>query len=269
MYIALVQPTEVLAGSAGDLLYVSTFSAFNEDWGLYESQQSARIVDEQLEIEVGAAQTAAWSAASPRFGDFDASVKAVAQQGPVDNAFGIAFGIRDIEDGVCTLPAVILCGIDEFLPLAGAALRQALDQGQSTEYIAFMISSDGYYSLWQSQDGSTKALSAWIASSEISQSLGAENTIRIYAQGSRYRFFINGSRVRLCIPEDRAAASTYAGGECIDGSMQETYQDDTIPPGKLGMIAQSTATGGGGVVVRFDDLIVYSPAEAGSKDARL
>ena len=73
MYSVLSQPTEVLSGAAGDLLYVSTFSTFNEDWDLYESQQSARIVDEQLEIEVGVAQTAAWSAASPRFEDFDAS----------------------------------------------------------------------------------------------------------------------------------------------------------------------------------------------------
>ena len=223
----------------------------------------------KLEIEVGVAQTAAWSAASPRFEDFDVRVTAVAHDGPLDNAYGLAFAVRETEDGVCTLPAVILCGIDELVPLAGAALRQALDQRQSTAYIAFMISSDGYYSLWQAEGGSTKALSAWIASSEIKQGLGAENTIGIYAKGSQYRFFINGSRVPLCIPDVRTAASTYAGGKCIDGSMQDTYLDDTIPPGKLGMIAQSTATGGGGVVVRFDDLVVYSPAEAGSGDARL
>ena len=80
------------------------------------------------------------------------------------------------------------------------------------------------------------------------------------ARESRYRFFINGAPVSLCLPDDPDATSTFVGGECMDGNMQDFYYDDSFKAGKLGLIAQSTAAGGGGVVVRFDNLLVFSPA---------
>ena len=269
MYNALTKSPEALVGEDGELLYVSTFAASNDDWDLFKGPQSAQIVAEQLEIAVAVPHTAAWSATSPRFAEFDATVTAVAHDGPIDNAFGLLFHVENRDEDDCTLPAVLLCGISELAPLVGAALRQVLDQRQTTSYRAFMISSDGYYSLWQTEAGATTALSAWIASPHITQGIGAENTIRIRARDSSYQFFINGSAVQLCIPDDRTTASTYAGGECIDGSLQDTFHDDRSRTGRLGMIAQSTATGGGGLVVRFDDMIVYSPAESGSEDVRL
>lgn len=268
IYNALARRADALAGADGELLYLATFAAQIDDWDLYAGKQSARIAAEQLEIAVGDPQTAAWSAASPRFSDFDVTVEAVAHDGPIDNAFGIVFYADDAVEGNCKLPAILLCGISELMPLAGAAIRQALDQ-HTTGYGAFMISSDGYYSLWKAEAGATKALSAWISSPRINQGLGALNTIRVVAIGSEYRFYINGSRVQLCIPNDAQAESTFAGGECIDGSLQDAYYDTTKRSGKLGLMAQSTATGGGGVVIRFDDLIVYSPVQPGSEDARL
>ena len=95
------------------------------------------------------------------------------------------------------------------------------------------------------------------------------NKIRILASHSDYQFFINHERVALCIPDDPAAASTYAGGECIDGSLRDALRDESLSQGKLGVIAQSTATGGGGVVVRFDNLIVFSPAAPRDEDVNL
>lgn len=269
IYSALMQPTEVLAGADGDLLYVAAFSNFNDDWDLFTGQQSAQINLEQMQISVEGSQTAAWSTARPRFSNFDVSIKAVAHDGPVDNAFGIVFHVDDLTESACTLPAVVLCGISELVPLAGAVLRQAFDQSQTTNYTAFLISSDGYYSLWRKEDGRNKALSAWIASPRINQGTGSENTIRVMADSGVYQFFINDTLIELCIPDETSAESTYAGGECIDGSMQDTYYDKMGRTGRLGVIAQSTATGGGGVVVRFDDMIVYSPAETKSEDARL
>ena len=268
-YSMLAQPTEALAGRDGALLYVSAFSAYSEDWDLFAGRQSARIVAEQLEISVADTRTAAWSASSPRFADFDVSVSASAIAGPLDNAFGLVFHVEEAADDSCTLPAILLCGIGELSPLAGAALRQAFDRRPTTSYKAFMISSDGYYSLWRTEDGAANALSGWIASPHINQGIGAENAIRILSRGSRYQFFINDVNVSLCIPDDVGAASTYSGGECVNGSMLDTYRDEMNRSGKIGLIAQSTATGGGGVVVRFDDMIVYSPAETGRGDARL
>lgn len=269
VYSALARRSYALTGKPGELLYVASFSGFAEEWDLYEGQQSARLVEEQLELGVSAPQTAAWSAARPQFADFDVSVLAVASAGPLDNAFGLVFHIRDDEPTGCDMPAVLLCGIEDLLPLAGAAFRQALDLKRSTEYFAFLISSDGYYSLWRTEAGGTRVLSAWIASEHIRQGLGEENTIRVIAQGARYQFYVNGVAHALCLPDNPAAASTFAGGECIDGGMRDSYLADASAMGQLGLIAQSTASGGGGVVVRFDNMIIFSPATIDEKEARL
>ncbi len=269
IYSALSSRGSVLAGAAGDLLYAATFSGFTDEWDLYQGQQSAQIADRQLELIVSAEQTAAWSAARPRFADFDVSVTAVADEGPLDNAYGLVFRVRSVEEGACAMPAVILCGLGDLMPLAGAAIRQVLDVSQSTNYFAFLISSDGYYSLWQTESGATQVLSAWIPSPAINQGLAMANTIRVTAIGSRHQFFVNDVPLKLCVPDDPNAVSTYAGGECVDGSLQDTYRDDSRSAGRLGLIAQSTTSGGGGVVVRFDDMIVFSSAERGDKDAKL
>lgn len=269
VYSALTEYSVALTGVAGELLYVASFSGFADEWDLYAGQQSARIAGEQLELSVSAPQTATWSAARPQFAGFDVSVQAVANEGPLDNAFGLVFYIRNDEQTDCDMPAVLLCGLEDLLPLAGAAIRQALELKHSTEYFAFLISSDGYYSLWQTKESQTTLLSAWIASDVIRQGLGAENTIRVIARGPRYQFYVNNVPHALCRPDDPQAASTFAAGECVDGSMQDSYLADASAVGRLGLIAQSTASGGGGVVVRFDNMIVFSPAEVDDKEARL
>ena len=258
-----------LGGSGGELVYLSSFSAFNEDWDLFAGSQYAQVVDEQLEISVSDASKAAWSSASPIFADFDLSVRARAQAGPIDNAFGIIFHADFADEQDCQLPAVALCGLSDLIPLAGAALRQILEPPQAAGYTAFLISSDGYYSLWRNEAGMSKALSAWIPSAAIKQGLGAENKLRVIASGADYQFYINGARVQLCLPDDREAASTYAGGQCLDGSMQDSYRDSSARSGRIGLIAQSTATGGGGVAARFDNVIVRMPGAWNADEARL
>lgn len=269
IHAALTSRDHALEGRPGALLYVSAFSGFADEWELYEGQQSAKVVDEQLELRVGSPQTAAWSSARPRFRDFDLSVTITASEGPIDNAMGLVYHLQEIADGACDLPAVILCPIEQLIPLAGAALRQLLEVTTAESHFAFMISSDGYYSLWKKQAGETRLLSAWIPSPHIEMGLGAANRIRIIARDSSYRFFINGAQVTLCLPDDAGARSTFAGGECIDGALQDVYHADSRHIGKLGLIAQSTATGGAGVVVRFDNLLVFSPSARRSGDVEL
>lgn len=268
IYASQLSHDQVLEGSPGTLLYVSAFSGFSDEWDLYDGQQSAKVVDEQLELTVTAPQTATWSRARPRFREFDLSVSVTATSGPIDNAMGVVFQAHSIEDA-CDLPAVILCGIDQLVPLAGAAIRQAFDASDGDGRLAFLISSDGYYSLRKVSAGQTQLLSAWIGMPHIKQGLGMANTIRIIARDSSYRFLINGAPVSLCIPDDAGATSTYYGGECIEGEMRDSYRPDSFKSGKLGLIAQSTATGGGGVVVRFDNLLVFSPADPADGDTKL
>ncbi len=269
IYASQVSGDQVLSGSPGELLYVSAFSGFSDEWDLYDGQQSAKFVDEQLELKVEAPQTATWSSARPRFREFDLSVSMTALEGPIDNAMGVVFQAPSLEDDACDLPAVILCGIERLVPLAGAAIRQVADAPESEVRHSFLISSDGYYSLRKASAGETQLLSAWIASPHIKQGLGVANRIRIIARDSSYRFLINGAPVSLCIPNGAGATSTYYGGECIEGEMQEFYRPEAFKSGKLGLVAQTTASGGGGVVVRFDNVLVYSPADPADGDAKL
>ena len=268
VHATLTDRVPELDGAPGDLLYVSAFSGFHDEWDLYDGQQSARIVDEELELRVASGQTATWSTARHHFRDFDLRVRATASQGPIDNALGLIYHARDRRDGECDLPAIILCEIDRLLPLVGAALRQAWPAPDPRGHYAFLISSDGYYSLWKTHAGSAKLESAWIASPHIRQGLGVENSLRVVARDSNYRFYINGAQVQVCIPAEAGAASTFVGGECIDGDMLDVYYDAARPTGKLGVIAQSTATGGGGVAARFDNLLVFSPSLPGAEDAK-
>ena len=269
IYAAQARTTYILEGNPGELLYVSAFSGFADEWDLYDGLQSAKIVEEQLELRVSSAQTATWSVARHHFRDFDMRVTVRAQAGPVDNAMGVVFHAQDQDEGACDLPAVILCGIEDLLPLAGAAFRQVQDRAETESRLIFLISSDGYYSLRRAAAGQTKVLSAWIPTPQINQGLGSTNTIRVVASDSSYRFFINGAAVALCLPSDAGAASTYTGGECVDGAMHDSFPLEDLRSGKLGLIAQSTATGGGGLVVRFDNLLVFSPTPPNAEDVQL
>ena len=268
IYAAMGERLPVLDGPPGDLLFLAAFSGFQDEWELYEGQQSARIQDEQLELVVSAAQTAAWSTARYHFGDFDVRVAARAIAGPVDNAFGLLFGVQDQSERDCDMPAIVLCGIDQLSPLAGAAIRQALNLAVSRDYFAFLISSDGYYSFWKTQNGKTQMVSAWIPAPQIKEGLGELNILRAIGHDLSYRFWLNGSPVELCLPDDPELASTYYGGECIDGSMRAEYRDSRLTVGKIGLVAQSTATGGGGITLRFDNLVVFQPADRG-EDVKL
>lgn len=264
----LARQEKLLTGTPGDLLFAAAFDGFLDDWTLYEGRQRAAIVDGELELAVAAAQTAAWSTAQHNFSDFDMQATARAIAGPIDNAFGILFRLNDARADTCDLPAIVLCGLEALVPLAGAALRQTLGEPPADRYFAFLISSDGYYSLWQVEAGSAHLRSAWIASPHIRQGLEAENVIRVIGAGSAFRFSINGAPALLCLPDAADGVSTYYAGDCVDGTMSDAFVDDSLASGALGLIAQSTASGGGGVVARFDNVLVYAPGER-SGDARL
>lgn len=262
LYAALADRETLLTAAPGELLYAAAFDGFTDEWALYQGQQRAEILEGRLELGISAAQTASWSAARPRFADFDITVQATAQSGPVDNAFGIVFRMQSAADENCDLPAVILCGIENVLPLVGAAIRQMTDAADAASYYAFFISSDGYYSVRKTENGREAVLSAWIAAPMIRQGLGAQNALRVIGRGADFQFFINGEPVMLCIPNDPQAVSTYANGECVEGTMQAVLHDDSMPVGRLGLIARATPAGGGGLAVQFDNMIVFSPADS-------
>lgn len=263
VYASIESNQFILKKPADDLLYVSAFDGFLDEWEIYEGQQSAQIVDDKMQLNITSEGQATWSVAQPTFADFDMTVEAEAIEGPIDNAFGIIFRLQTGADKKCDLPYVILCGIGDTLPLFDIGIRQLFEStggANSKNYYAFLISSDGFYSVKRVTDGEEKDLSAWIRTPAVNQELNAKNTIRVVARGSQFQFFVNGEQVLLCIPNDPNAQSTYSGGECLDGTMQGVLTDDTIPHGQIGVITQ-TSVSGAGIAIQFDDVRVFSPSD--------
>ena len=267
LYAGMDRGEPPLTGAPGDLLYAAAFDGFPDEWTVYDGRQRAAIDDGELELVVSDAQTATWTATRHNFDDFDMRVTARAIAGPVDNGFGVIFRLQVSAERGCDLPAVILCALDDLLPLAGAMLRGAMPAPSSDGYYAFLISSDGFYSLWQASDGAARLRSAWMPAPQINIGLGAVNRLRVIGEGATYRFMVNGAAVSLCLPDDPLASSTFYAGECLDGALSETFVDEALMRGALGLIVQTTASGGG-AALRFDDLLVYAPGAA-SQDARL
>ncbi len=268
LYAAVESRESILTSAPGELLYAAAFDGLLDEWSLYEGRQRAAIVDGELEVLVSAAQTATWSAARHNFGDFDMRATARAIAGPVDNGFGIIFRLNDTDERGCDLPVVVFCTLEDLLPLAGAMLRQVLPAAYTEGYYAFLISSDGYYSLWQAENGRTRQRSAWMPSTQINIGLEAGNRIRVIGEGSAFRFFINDAPVSLCLPDNPEAASTFYAGDCLDGLLSQTFMNESLLTGALGLIVQTTPSGGGGATLRFDDVLVFAPGE-GRQDARL
>ncbi len=223
----------VVPSPAGEVLYAADFEQFTDEWRLYDGRLSAEIHDGSLHIRVDDANSAAFSATQAYYANFDLTVTARAVDGPIDNGFGIIFHLQNKDNAT----------------------------PEDDSYYTFLISSDGYYQVNRALNGQQTIVSNWVPSEAIQQGLDAENQLRVIFSNNRYRFFINGEQVSLCIPNDPSGASTYALGACIQGQMLESYEDASLTQGQIGMIALATASGGSGVEVTFDNMIVRGPTE--------
>jgi hypothetical protein len=254
----------VLTAPPGEVLYAAGFDGFAEEWQQYDGRLSAQIADGVLRLSVDDAPAAIYSLAAPHFKDFDLHVQATATHGPIDNAFGVIFRF-DKRSGGCDMPLLILCDLAQ-VPLLSLPLRLIFrpPAEDAEAYYMFLISADGYYSLWQAAESPSgtqaRRVSAWIASDLINQGLSASNDLRVLAVGDTFRFYINGTLVPLCLPDDPNAQSTYSGGQCIGGRMTDAWINADSAVGQIGFVAQSTLSGGSGVVVEFDNLRIFSPS---------
>lgn len=209
----------IVQGESGELLYVASFSGFADEWEQAPGRNSAEILDDKLIISLGVEDAGIYAPAKPYFDNFDVTVTASTIDGPLDNGFGLIFR----------------------------------EQDRDNHYV-FLISADGYYRVERVQDGQREELSTWIDTPIINQGLGAENTIRVLAQGDRLQFFINNEQMPLC-PADEGSVSTYSLGECLSGELIDTLVDDTFVYGRVGLGAVSFTIPD--VQVSFDNLIVY------------
>jgi hypothetical protein len=217
----------VLPAEQGTLLYIATFDGFNEDWARYAGRLSSEIVDGALRLNVGEPVAGPYSVASPYFGDFDVHLQARAVDGPETNGFGIVFREQD-----------------------------------PNNFYTFLISSDGFYQVVRSLDGKELELSNWIETPYVNVGIGSENALRVVGRGNHFQFYVNDQPLLLCIPDDPDAISTYYNGTCVDGTMRDALVDTSFPTGRLGVIATTVQGGGIGVVVDFDNIVVYGPEAA-------
>jgi hypothetical protein len=227
----------IVSADPGTLIYAATFDVgngddFNGDWSQYEGRLSAQIDGEQMRITVGDFESGAYSVAAPHFGDFDLRAQGQTLDGPIDNGYGVVFRLQNKDNN----------SVDD------------------DSYYVFLISADGWYRVGRVIDGDEKILSDWNRSPFVKQDLNTFNELRVVARGNQFWFYINDEPVQVCIPNDPDGQSTFdpRTGECL-GTMVDALTDDAIPNGQIGVTAQSTASGGEGVVVGFDNVLVYSP----------
>jgi hypothetical protein len=226
----------------GELLYATSFDAFNDEWDLYPGRDSA-----QVEAVTGAAAGAAaapesdlalvirygagtpdevvWSALDRKFSDFDLRVTARLLDGPFDqNQYCVAFRYRDEHN-----------------------------------FYLFCITADGYYSLRKVRGGVQEKISDWGMTSAIR--LGhAPNEMRVIGQGDEFRFFVNGEPLLLCLKGDNQT-SMWAYGEgqgvCLTDEPTNLFRDPAYAQGRIALAAGTID--GSAVTVAFDDLTIVGP----------
>jgi hypothetical protein len=229
---ALAGKHYVVSGSPGELLYAESFDN-PAAWGQYDDGQlAAQSVDGVMQVSVNSPNAGAFSSATPYFGTIDFSATATAVEGPVDNGFGVIFGLQSQDN----------------------------QRVGDDSYFLFLVSSDGYYRVTRTEAGQERIISNWIQSDVVNSGLDERNSLRVVAQDGVLRFYVNDQPVQLCVPDDPAGISTYLPSlGCVDGQMLDSLVDSTYTDGQIGVVAQSTATGGPGVVVDFDNVVVLAP----------
>lgn len=222
----------------GELLYATSFDAFNDEWDLYPGRDSVQVEaqddgdaggapDRALVIRYGSGtpDEVVWSVLDRKFSDFDLRVTARLLDGPIDqNQYCVAFRYRD-----------------------------------ERNFYLFCITADGYYSLAKVRGGVQEKVSDWGTTSAIR--LGAApNEMRVVGQGDEFRFFVNGEPVLLCLKgENQSSMWAYGEGPgvCLTDEPTDVYRDGTFAQGRVTLAAGTID--GSAVTVAFDDLLIVGP----------
>lgn len=266
LYLPALNYNSVQSGAAGDLLYAAGFDGFADEWQLYEGRNFAQMSEGQMRLSLEV-NDIIYSASSPVYADFDAEVTVMATSGEEENdGIGLIFRLSDASDENACLRAVpMLCSIEK-TPLLGAgiALIAPAPEPQASGYYAFLISPDGYYSIWaRNENNQLERVTVWHNSNGIlNTSLNVENRIRVVGRGADFQFYLNGALVNLCIPLEGEQA-TGSAEDCL-GTVTDTWHDESFASGKLGLILNGSTVAP--VSAAFDNFVVRMPEEATAGD---
>jgi hypothetical protein len=209
---------------SGQVAYAAAFDGFEDEWTLNDGRNNASISDGRLLLNVGESGQIFFAPTRYTFGDVDLMVETGALGGPTNNGYGVFFRMTD-----------------------------------ASNYYSFQISSDGFYRLVRRINDREFEISTWIRSDLIMTEFGALNRLRVRAVGSDFQFWINDQSAFLCIPNDPNADSTYAGGACIEGTMQASVYDPSFQVGRVALGAFTEQTQGEDAInvqVQFDNLVI-------------
>lgn len=259
-YAASKSQVTLLTGAPGELLYAAGFDGFEDEWQQSGGQEEKVIEDGVMRISVGGSATI-YSAAAPSFADFDATVTATAVDGSEQNeGFGIVFRLQEPAN-TCSMPLAILCELADSGALPILHLVFPSVSSTPTSYAIFLISNDGYYSLWRTDEsGQATRATVWHYSDGlINEGLNVSNRVRVVGEGDNFRFFINGEPVTLCLPLE-GEQPTGSASECQGEESLVWQAPNLAATGKLGVVVNTNRYPG--TVVEFDDFVVFSPGTA-------
>lgn len=263
----LYQPAQnwntIRTGKAGELLYAAGFDGFEDEWQQYDGRLFSRIEDGVLRMGLEVNDTI-YSASSPVYTDFDVSVTVKATDGVLENdGYGIIFRLSDSGDEgtTCLRRFVILCNLEGVGLLRGIIrLIAPLPTLQQSGYL-FLISNDGYYSLWKLENGTYEQVTIWHNSNGLlHEGLNVENRIRVVGRGDEFEFYLNGQQAQLCVPLE-GQQPTGNSDNCL-GKETPVWKDDSFAQGKLGLVVSGATNPG--TVAEFDNFTVFMPQEVES-----
>jgi hypothetical protein len=271
VYAVLTDIIELPVSDAepGELIYISTYDNFNDEWDIEDDGSvSAQVVENDAGnnwLVLSMQETdGVFSLLDRTLRNFDLRVMTTQLESDEahDNIYGIIFGYR----------------------------------GDDEPYFQFQVSGDGYYRLMKIiPAGDTVAesgiagqditISTWKATTtlsedatiltsnptlirpgrgnDIEQPLDRENELRVVVRDERFAFFINGERVPLCLKGTRRN-SMWVGEDCVEGNIQTfSYRDDEYRQGQVGFFVNRTSSSdlNYNITVAFDSVVIVGPPD--------
>ncbi|MCC7447151.1 MAG: hypothetical protein IT324_07030 [Anaerolineae bacterium] len=210
--------------AAGELLYATTFDAYNEEWSREIGQMSAQVTDGNLVVSIDARNDGTYSVLNHDFTDFDARIDAKRITANDEyNELGLLFRYRDRDN-----------------------------------YYMFKIRGDGFYRVERRKDKQVEVLSEWHASPAILIGLNTVNQLRVVGKGDHFQFYINDQPLTLCPSGPGKQKSTWNGDQCLSNNKQTSPElvDNTFDYGRIGAGVRVDVPG---IQVVFDNVLVYGP----------
>jgi hypothetical protein len=262
LYQPALNYSAIQSGDAGELLYAAGFDGFADEWQQYEGRRVAQMTDGVMRISLEI-NDIIYSPSSPVYADFDAELTVRPINGERESdGYGIIFRLTDASDErACLRQFVTLCNLEK-VPVLDTiiALLAPAPKAQASGYYVFLVSPDGYYSIWRGDENNNLAqVTVWHYSNGLlNEGLNVDNRIRVLGRGNDFQFFLNGELVNLCVPLEGEQA-TGSAEDCL-GEITDTWHDESFAIGKLGLIVNGSTNAP--ITVEFDNFVVTMPEAA-------